>query len=34
VYVELNMLNTIDVFDVDGASNRSAPASTTVDTRQ
>lgn len=34
LYVELNTLNTLQVFAVDGAGNRSAPASATVDTRQ
>jgi hypothetical protein len=34
LYVELNTLNTLHVFAVDGAGNRSAPASATVDTRQ
>jgi hypothetical protein len=33
LYVEVNALNTLQVFAVDGAGNRSAPASTTVDTR-
>ena len=33
LYVELNARNTIDVVAVDGAGNRSAPASVTVDTR-
>jgi chitinase len=34
LYVEANRLNTIEVFAVDGAGNRSAPATTTVDLRQ
>jgi hypothetical protein len=34
LYVELNRLNTIEVFAVDGAGNRSAPATATVDMRQ
>jgi hypothetical protein len=34
LYVELDRLNTIDVVAIDGAGNRSAPASATVDTRQ
>ena len=33
LYAEMNRLNTIDVIAVDGAGNRSAPASITVDTR-
>jgi hypothetical protein len=33
LYVEVNALNTIDVIAVDGAGNRSAPATVTVDTR-
>jgi len=33
LYGELGVLNTIEVFAVDGAGNRSAPASTTVDLR-
>jgi hypothetical protein len=34
LYVELNTLNTLEVVAVDGAGNRSAPASVSVDTRQ
>lgn len=34
LYADLNTLNTIEVIAVDGAGNRSAPASVTVDTRQ
>jgi hypothetical protein len=34
LYGDLGVLNTIEVFAVDGAGNRSAPASTTVDLRQ
>jgi len=34
LYVELNALNTLEVVAVDGAGNRSAPASVTIDTRQ
>jgi hypothetical protein len=34
LYVDAGVLNTIDVFAVDGAGNRSAPASVTVDMRQ
>ena len=33
LYVELNTLNTLDVIAVDGAGNRSAPATVLVDTR-
>jgi hypothetical protein len=33
LYVDFGVLNTIEVFAVDGAGNRSAPASTTVDMR-
>jgi hypothetical protein len=33
LYVELNTLNTLQVFAVDGAGNRSAPATVTVDMR-
>ena len=33
LYVDAGVLNTIDVFAVDGAGNRSAPASVTVDMR-
>jgi hypothetical protein len=33
LYVEINALNTLEVVAVDGAGNRSAPASATVDTR-
>jgi hypothetical protein len=33
LYGDLGVLNTIEVFAVDGAGNRSAPASTTVDLR-
>jgi chitinase len=33
LYAEMNRLNTIDVIAVDGAGNRSAPATITVDTR-
>jgi hypothetical protein len=33
LYGDLGVLNTIEVFAVDGAGNRSAPASTTVDMR-
>jgi hypothetical protein len=33
LYGDLGVLNTIEVFAVDGAGNRSAPASTTVDFR-
>jgi hypothetical protein len=33
LYAEMNRLNTIEVIAVDGAGNRSAPASITVDTR-
>jgi hypothetical protein len=31
LYADLGVLNTIEVVAVDGAGNRSAPASTTVD---
>jgi hypothetical protein len=34
LYVDAGVLNTIEVFAVDGAGNRSAPASVTVDMRQ
>lgn len=34
LYVDAGVLNTIDVFAVDGAGNRSAPATVTVDMRQ
>ena len=33
LYVDANVLNTIEVFAVDGAGNRSAPATVTVDMR-
>jgi hypothetical protein len=33
LYAEVGKLNTVDVYAVDGAGNRSAPASTTVDLR-
>jgi hypothetical protein len=34
LYGDIGVLNTIEVFAVDGAGNRSAPASVTVDMRQ
>jgi hypothetical protein len=34
LYSEVGVLNTIEVVAVDGAGNRSAPASVTVDLRQ
>ena len=34
LYADAGVLNTIEVFAVDGAGNRSAPASVTVDMRQ
>ena len=34
LYVDAGVLNTIEVFAVDGAGNRSEPASVTVDMRQ
>ena len=33
LYVDAGVLNTIEVFAVDGAGNRSVPASVTVDMR-
>ena len=34
LYSDVGVLNTIEVIAVDGAGNRSAPASVTVDLRQ